>query len=281
MLGGSGRLNNPRGLAVDGEGNIYVGDRGNGRVVVYARDGRELRTWGKAAAQDNPNTGPAEFVEFSDLAVGADGTVYVMDIGANKLQAFTKEGQHKWTLDNSVLQAGSPNGIGVGPDGSIYIASTSQSRVIKVPPTADGNVQPQNLASLSGGEQLGRFDQPVDVAPDPLDPTKIYVIDLRNRVAQVNAEGTVVKQWSLQIGLDDGAGRIDVSNDGRTIYVTDPDRNRVATLQLADGTVTYFGGAGGDDGQFLGLSGVAVGPNGDIYVLDRRNNRVQVFGPDE
>jgi sugar lactone lactonase YvrE len=129
MMGGSGRLNNPRGLAVDGEGNVYVGDRGNGRVVVYARDGRELRAWGKAAGADNLNTGPAEFVEFSDLAVGADGTVYVMDIGASKLQAFTKEGQHKWTLDNSVLQAGSPNGIGIAPDGSLYIASTGQSRI--------------------------------------------------------------------------------------------------------------------------------------------------------
>jgi sugar lactone lactonase YvrE len=281
LLGGSGRLNNPRGLAVDGEGNVYVGDRGNGRVVVYAPDGRELRAWGKAVGSDNPNPGPAEFVEFSDLAVGADGTVYVMDIGASKLQVFTHEGAHKWSLDNSVLQAGSPNGIGIAPDGSLYIASTGQSRIIRVPLTADGNLRPESMVSITGGEEMGHFEQPVDVAPDPSDPNKIYVIDLRNRVAQLNEQGTIVKQWSMQIGLDDGAGRIVVSGDGSTVYVTDPDRNRVAVLQVSDGSVTYFGGTGSDDGQFLGLSGVAVGPNGDLFVLDRRNNRVQVFGSEE
>jgi DNA-binding beta-propeller fold protein YncE len=97
----------------------------------------------------------------------------------------------------------------------------------------------------------------------------------------LNEQGTIVKQWSMQIGLDDGAGRIVVSGDGSTVYVTDPDRNRVAVLQVSDGSVTYFGGTGSDDGQFLGLSGVAVGPNGDLFVLDRRNNRVQVFGSEE
>ena len=279
LLGGSGKLNNPRGLAVDSRGYAFVGDRGNGRVVSYAPDGSEARTWGKRAPEGSQSPGPGEFVEFSDLAVGADGTVYVMDIGAAKLHAFTPDGELKWALDNTVLQAGSPNGIGVAPDGSIYIAATSQDRIIKLPPTADGKIGPESVASIDGGAEFGRLQQPVDVAADPSDPTRIYALDLRNRVAQLDASGKIVKQWSMQIGLDDGAGRIAVSGDGSLIYVSDPDRHRVAVLTVGDGSVSYFGGTGSDEGQFLGLSGIAVGPSGKVYLLDRRNNRVQVFEP--
>jgi sugar lactone lactonase YvrE len=278
ILGGSGRLNNPRGLGVDDEGNVYVGDRGNGRIVVYSPGGEELRTWGKSVPEGTASTGPGEFIEISDVAVGADGTVYVMDIKANKLQAFTREGQHRWSVDNAALQASNPNGIGVAPDGSTYIAVVSNNKIVKVPPTTDRNVVGAT-SHYSGGEALGPFDQPVDVAPDPSDPTRFYAIDLRNRIVQFNEEGTILRQWTVTIGLDDGASRMAVSGDGSTLYITDPDRNRVSVLNLTDGSTEYFGATGSDEGQFLGMSGIALGPDGNIYVLDRRNNRVQVFAP--
>ncbi|MDQ3929321.1 MAG: PA14 domain-containing protein, partial [Chloroflexota bacterium] len=44
-----------RGLAVDGAGNIYVGDRGNGRIIVLSPDGKVLRTMGKLANSPPPS----------------------------------------------------------------------------------------------------------------------------------------------------------------------------------------------------------------------------------
>ncbi len=40
---GPGQFNTPHSIAVDGNDNIYVGDRGNRRIQVFDRDGRYLR----------------------------------------------------------------------------------------------------------------------------------------------------------------------------------------------------------------------------------------------
>ena len=42
----------------------------------------------------------------------------------------------------------------------------------------------------------------------------------------------------------------------------------------------YFGTAGTGDGQFTNPHGIAVAPNGDIYVADARNHRIQRFSVD-
>ena len=42
MFGGSDQLSQPRGVAVDAEGNVYVGDRGHHRVAVFDKDGRSV-----------------------------------------------------------------------------------------------------------------------------------------------------------------------------------------------------------------------------------------------
>ena len=47
LVFGSGDLSSPRGIAVDNKGNIFVGDRGNHRVVAYTPDGKVATTWGQ------------------------------------------------------------------------------------------------------------------------------------------------------------------------------------------------------------------------------------------
>ncbi len=42
----------------------------------------------------------------------------------------------------------------------------------------------------------------------------------------------------------------------------------------------YFGSTGTDNGQFTGAHDLAIGPNGDIYVADARNHRIQRFTAD-
>ena len=45
---GAGQLNNPRGVAVDGEGNILVADFYNSRIAVFSAAGEVVRTIGGA-----------------------------------------------------------------------------------------------------------------------------------------------------------------------------------------------------------------------------------------
>ena len=58
--------------------------------------------------------------------------------------------------------------------------------------------------------------------------------------------------------------------------MTDPERRRVDVLDTKEGSIEFFGGDGAGPGRFGGPSGVAVGPDGQVYVVDRNNN-VQVF----
>jgi DNA-binding beta-propeller fold protein YncE len=278
-----GGLRNPRGIAVDADGNVYVGDRGNGRIVVFDREGREVRSWGRAAPQ-GAQAGPDELVDVSDVAVGPGGTVYVMDLGANRLQLFDREGRPKLTLPADIVQTSAPNGITVSPDGRVYIASSGQSRVLRFEPVhgltdTERARAAQGMKEITGTEAQGRIEQPVDVAVDPADPNVVYVADLRDRIVQLDAEGNSVRQWPVPVGREDGAARIAVSTDGARIYITDPDRNRVAVLAIEEGSFTYFGGTGGDNGQLRSPGGIAVGADGLVYVLDRGNGRVQVFEP--
>jgi DNA-binding beta-propeller fold protein YncE len=202
-----------------------------------------------------------------------DGTLFVMENLGNRLQVFDKEGKSLAVLDGGALQTHSPNGISVGPDGSLYIAVTGQSRVLKLSPGPNM----EGAISITGTDEQVKIEQPVDVAVDEKRPERIYAIDLRERLMLLSPDGNIEKQWRLSIGKDDGGSRLVVSNDGSRIYMSDPDRQRISVLDLESGAVEYIGTPGSGAGEFRAPSGIDVGPDGRLYVLDRVNNNVQVF----
>ncbi len=280
VIGANAGLVNPRGLAVDKAGNIYVGDRGNHRVVVLAPDGKVLRTWGKAPsiAASRP-TQPGEFVDIVDLALTPSGSVYVADNAANSLQLFDSAGRFLASANNDVLQLFSGNGLGATSNGGVYMADTGHDALLKLPPLGSGGtlkLQRQDVSVITGSNQ-DKLSQPVDVVADPRGTGNVYAIDLKNRIVQLNSSGVIVRQWPVQVGTAEGGSRLAISPDGATIYMSDPDRQRVAVVDIASGGISFFGGTGGDAGQFRGPSGIAVGPDGRVYVLDRLNSNVQVF----
>jgi DNA-binding beta-propeller fold protein YncE len=295
-----GDFSRPRGVAVDKQGNIYVADRGDSRIVVYSPDGKVIHTWGKAgpAVKDGEPPpalppGGGVFSEILDVAVGDDGTVYVFD-NTPRVQAFSPSGEFKGSIEPGDLALYAPNGISAAPpaqpgqDAGILVAVTGQSRVLRLPAmaaiksgqaTASGNSE---SITVGQGDSL---EQPVDVVADPTGSGMIYVIDLKDRILQLKppdatkSETTwsIGKQWRVPVGRDDGGSRLAISPDGKQVYMSDPDRKRVAVLEVATGKITYFGGVGHDAGQFSEPLGIAVGPDGRVYVLDRDNNNVQVF----
>ncbi|MEO8287332.1 MAG: PA14 domain-containing protein [Chloroflexota bacterium] len=274
VIGSGAGLSNPRGVAVDGKGNIYVGDRGNHRVVVFSPDGKVLRTWGKApdaGTVENPQ--PGDFVDIADLAISPDGHLYVMDYEAHRLQIFNTTGHVLQVVDKSVLKTCAANGIDGSLQGSVYMACTSTSVVDRLSLAADGT--PPNVAASLAGDEGDRLEQPVDVAVDP--SGRVYAIDLKDRLVRFGPQGNITEQWTVPVGQLEGGSRLALSPDGSKMYVSDSDRKRVDVINLAEGTIGYFGSPGSDSGQFQGPSGIAVGPDGRVYVLDRVNNNVQVF----
>lgn len=122
-------------------------------------------------------------------------------------------------------------------------------------------------AGLLAEEPLGEFGQPgtgagelsfdsegAGVAADPT-TGHIFVSDSGNsRISEFTPWGLFVKAWGW--GVDDGAE---------------------ALQTCTEGTGCQEGIEGGGAGQFYGPSGIAVSPDGQVYVFEPRNHRVQVF----
>jgi DNA-binding beta-propeller fold protein YncE len=69
-------------LAVDAEGNVYVADTGNKRIIIFDADGNYLTEFGTAGLD------PGQFDEPVGVAVDEDGTVYVTDTWNQRIQTF-------------------------------------------------------------------------------------------------------------------------------------------------------------------------------------------------
>ena len=179
-------------------------------------------------------------------------------------------------ITNSFLR---PMGIGIGPDGSIYVADLERNRVKKM------NDEGDPLTSWSSD-----VNEPRDVAVDS--NGLVYVANRGNNTISVytdtggpeltfGASGSGESQFNEPVSIADY-----VAGD---IFVADHSNDRIQrfTIQLRptfdDDEALFrdaFGESGTGDGLFDGPSGIDVDADGKIYVADRDNHRIEVFNLD-
>lgn len=93
------RFNKPAGIACDPTNDdVYFADGyGNRRIVVFDKDGKYLRQWGRQATPEEMEAGVggafAEVVHSVDI--DNDGLVYVGDRQGDRVQVFDKHGNFK------------------------------------------------------------------------------------------------------------------------------------------------------------------------------------------
>ena len=85
-------FNIPRDLAVGQNGNVYIADQNNHRVVVFTADGKLVTQWGGAGFGDG------QFYQPSGIDIADNGNVYVSTNGDPRVQVFTSDGRFlfKW-----------------------------------------------------------------------------------------------------------------------------------------------------------------------------------------
>jgi len=167
---GSGELDAPSAVAVDGRGFLWVADFYNQRLEKLTPEGRflsQLGTTGKKGVASGRFNYP------TDLAFLADGSLVVADAYNDRVQVFTPNGDPfiKWGGPFAINIAGRWNGwfrtaigLGVGRGDAIFVADMDNNRVQKF--SAAGKF----LVAIRAG-----FDRPIDVAEAP-DGT-LYVVD--------------------------------------------------------------------------------------------------------
>lgn len=271
----------PRGIAVSPDGFVYVADSQNHRIQKFTAEGIFVAAWGSFGGCPDVLPAPGTFCEPWDVAVGADGSVYVADTWAHRVQKFTADGdfvtqwgtfgQHRIGLGPAAFYG--PRAVAVGPDGLVYVADTGNKRVQVFSP--DGEF----LREWGGGGSApGQLNEPVGLAFGP--DGQVYVADSWNfRLQVLEPDGEPVREWSIS-GWDNPAveEKPFVAVDAeRRVYVTDPGHYRVLVFDAEGGYLYSFGQFGFDNGSFALPMGVAVGPDGSLYVTDAASHRVMVF----
>jgi DNA-binding beta-propeller fold protein YncE len=270
------------GTDVDAADNVYVLTRDQPRAIVYARDGRFLRSWGEGLFTNRTH----------GLTVGPDGTVFCTDDGAHCVYKFAPTGELIQTIGTKGVASNTgydgslasikggppfnrPTNLAVAPSGDLYVVDGyGNCKVHRF--SASGELI-QSWGDPGSGP--GQFNLPhgVAVAADG----RVLVADRENdRIQVFTADGRFLSQWTnvqrpTNVRLD-AAGRAYVSElwwrVGQASQVhgeTKVDKNgRVSVFSPAGELLARFGHTGdrAAAGNFVAPHDICVDSRGDIYV---------------
>jgi sugar lactone lactonase YvrE len=245
-------ITRPHSLAVDSQQNIYAGFNGVvrrislGGIITTVAGGQ-----GSLAGLGNIN----------GIAVDAAGVVYLADTDNNVIRKVTPDGVITTIAGTGVAgndgdggaallaQLNAPANLALDNAGNLYFADTQNSRVRVI--KTDGTIATfagngkTGVTGDGGAATAAELSSPIGVAVDKAG--NVFIGDAVGVVREVTVDGV--------IHTIAGAGA-DPSNAG-------------------------FSGDGGPalSAQFNGLGSVVLDPTGNVYLVDRQNERVRVLTP--
>jgi len=234
-----------------------------------------VKTWGgkgEATGQFNEPTGVAV----------SKSEVFVSDSRNGRIQVFDFDGNFQRVSDGG--QLGRPMNLTVAND-ELYVADYFND-VIQI-----YTLQGQFLHAIGKpGAGPGELNAPGGVAVAK--NGDLFVADFYNqRVQQLDANGAFIRQWGTPGETGVWAGEFNyptdvaLSNDG-ALYVTDGYNDRVQSFSPNGDFSHKWGGPlamnifGSFNGWFATVTGITIGPQGNVFVADFYNDRVQKFRPD-
>ncbi|MEI6715502.1 MAG: MBG domain-containing protein [Verrucomicrobiota bacterium] len=295
----------PKGLAVDGSGNVYVADSGNRAIRKITRGGVVSTTARSAGCSDETGS-PVFFGDLSDVAVDGSGDVYVADSGNHTIRKITKGGvvstlAGSENIYGSVDGTGSaarfadPRGVALDGSGNVYVADSGNHTIRKI--TSGGVVSTlAGSAGVSGSADgigsAARFGYPTGVAVDG--SGNVYVADTGINTIRKITSGGVVSTLAGSTGLfgsADGTGSaarfvypngIAVDGSGN-VYVADTGNATIRKITKGGVVSTLAGSAnvsGSADGigraaRFVYPTGVAVDGSGNVYVTETYTHTIR------
>jgi streptogramin lyase len=256
-------LNEPYGLELDADGNLYIVDRLNfcvrkvdakGVITTVAGTGGK-----KGFAGDGGPANQAQLVEPNGLCLDNKGKLYIADVAGHRVRVV----ELKTGTINTLLGTG--KGATAGDGGPLKDATTFGPRAVAVGP--DGK--------LYVVERNGHCVRRVDVAKGTIE-----------RYAGTGKKGYSGDGGKALDATFDGPKEIDIDRDGN-VFIVDTENEAIRKIDAKTGIVTTVAGKGrtktpglGDGGPATAATlgrphGVAVGPDGALYIGDTNSHRIR------
>lgn len=291
-------LNAPSGVAVDATGNLYIADTGNHRIRKVTADGIISTIAGTGIQGKRTDAGLAVAAELNGptaIAVDGRGSVYFLDSDNRALREIDSAGMLSTTSLAEITRD-----VDVDAKGVVYLTrggcvwrrgSTGEFEVV-------AGVGVPGRAGDGGPAAEAAFSSPTAIAVDSngqifvLDSGNLVVrlVDSSGRVRTIAGNGTMARFGDGGPANQASYGCADVvQGPNGSLYVSDPVNNRVAVIKT-DGTIATLAGNGasafsGDGGPAVAAAirnptGLAMSPDGALYVADTGNSAVRRVAPD-
>ncbi|WP_166404843.1 SMP-30/gluconolactonase/LRE family protein [Desulfonema ishimotonii] len=266
-----GEFTEPRAIAVDNDGKIYIADTGNNRIqILSAANGAYSDQFGKP-----DDTGPSSISQYFSLIEELHPD-YDTEVADQYLSHDARDGK-----------VHTPMGILLDNDGNIYVSDTGNHRIQKF------DSEKRFISKWGGtGTNPGEFYDVNGVAMDS--SGNIYAADFKNhRIQKFDSQGKFVKEWGSNgtgNGQFDFPNAIAVDSQGKYLYVSDFGNNRIQIFTSEGQYVGQWGEFGCTDpkcnlmsgdfearGKFFLPAGIAIENDGNVYVADYFNYRIQKF----
>jgi tripartite motif-containing protein 71 len=276
---GNGQFRNPKGIAVDSSGNIYVVDSTNLRIQKFDSTGAYVDQW-TGLGKDN-NAASVAFSSPNGMCIDKNGYVYVADAGNNRIVIFSSANGY---FSSQWQKSGGGAGTGLGefswPTG-IFVDSSNPQNFF-VADSSNTRIQKRTSGGIWTAWSTG--STPTTVAVDT--SGNVYVSDnatsYAGRVQKFDGTGVLQASWGGANGTANGIvacpGGVAFDSAGNS-YVVDSMNSRIEKFDSTGNCLLVWGSAGAGNGQFSfnGPATIAVDASGRVYVPDTGHHRIQVF----
>lgn len=223
------------------------------------------------------------------VAVGKNNRIYITDSGNNRVCVFDSQGRYIMSFGSFGVAkpsagatasyiAGSlnyPVGIDTDEDGNVYVASFYNDSIEVFDPDGKPLRRFPDPTKPTGKGSSGYNGQGIAVTDVAVRGDRVYATDAY-QIFVFNRQGELLSQWGRP-GSDpqclDHPNGVTVSEDGKTVFVSDSNHARV-TAFTTDGKVVWQVGTipkGLDDRSERDIElprGLTVLPNGSVLVAD-------------
>jgi predicted membrane-bound mannosyltransferase/DNA-binding beta-propeller fold protein YncE len=228
-----GTFNEPWGIAVAGDGSVFVSDTWNHRIQKFTADGKPLISWGHFGQ----GTDDLGFYGPRGLAIDPDGRLYVADTGNNRISIFDQNGKFISSFGTPGADSGQfsePVDVFVDDNGLVYVTDTWNRRVQVFTHTPDLSefkpISSWDVSGWFGGSNENKPFITVDQGGHVFitDPEGYRIIEFDG------TKGGFVRTWGTY-GTEDGQFNLPTgvaADKSGHIWVSDAGNNRLLRFTM-------------------------------------------------